>query len=430
MKHFYLILPLLVATSVHALTLQEAIKVSIENNPKTVANQLRVQSMEDRLKAQQKNWLPTINISTGVDLNKSSYLSEIRNSQLSSRNRSTSISSSVTLYDGGANRFATQAAEAELRALKARYSSSNALIPNTRGSIARSVIDAYAGLLEVVEQQNYLNFLSATLQIYATAFKGDDLIIIQQQMNDLKTRYIRADFNYKEAVKDFKYFSTVTAPDISDMDTIEQAIASLQIPETAEEAFRIALVKNPNIKMAEYDLESSQANYKSGQARRTAPLIYLQAATSRGAGEINSISNRTNDKSIGVYLSYNFDAKNSNLESAAVKSVEAAQRDLDGEIDETKHTIESVYPSLENQQSLYASQLENLKSADESLNQILEKMKKNNKVDINTALNVLGSHQQYTSQSLAQKISILYTRFNIQRTVGTLFDNLGGLRKR
>ncbi len=430
MKHIYFLAPLLLSTSLNAMTLQEAIKTSIENNPKTVANQLRVQAMEDRLKAQKVNWLPTATAIVGSDLSTSKYSTAGLNRTTNGRDHSASLVATMTIYDGGANKFATQEAEAELKAMKARYSSSNALIPNTRGSIANGVMDAYAGLLQVIEQKKYLGFLSSTLAKFAPGFTGDDLVLIQQRINDLKTSHIRTDFNYQEALKDFKYFATVPAPPTAELDTIEQAIDSLIIPHNAEEAFRIALEKNPNIKTAEYDAESSKLGYEAGKARRSSPLIYAQAAVTKGNGAVNDISNRSTSSSVGIYLSYTLDGKNKHLESAGLKNVEAAKRDLDGMIDETKHTIDSVYPSLQNQLNIYRSQLENLKVATESLNQILVKIKNGEFVDINVALNILSSHQSYTQQCLDLKISILYTRFRIQRTVGTLFDQLGEIRSR
>ena len=430
MKPIYFLLPILVSSSLHALTLQEAIKISIDTNPKTVANQLRVQAMEDRLKAQKLSWLPTVTTTLGTDLSRSKYSSEMLDRSSSSRENSVGASTSFKLYDGGADKFATLEAEANLKAMKARYSSSNALIPNTRGSIAREVIDAYAGLLEVIEQQKYLGFISGVLQTYATAFRGDDLVVVQQKINDLKTSNIKINFNHEQALKDFKYFTTVEAPAAAELDTIQQAIQSLVIPANADEAFRIALDKNPNIKMAEYDVESSQYGYEAGRARRNSPQISLQASTNRSLGNTNDTLNRSGRASIGVYLSYTLDAKKSHFDAASVKTLEAAKNDLSAMTKETKYTIETFYPNLENQENVFRSQLENLKSADDSLNQILAKIKAGQTVDINVALNVLSAHQQYTYQSITQQVSILYTRFNIQRSVGTLFDNLGGLRQR
>ncbi|MBC7420216.1 MAG: TolC family protein [Bdellovibrio sp.] len=424
MKSFYFLAPLLLSTSLHALTLQEAIKTSIDQSSKTAGNQLRVQAMEDRLKAQKVNWLPTASISIGSNISSSRFDSERFSQSSIGRSQSAALISSVTLYDGGANKFSTLAAEADLKAMKARFSSSNALIPYTRGSIASDTVDAYVGLLQVIEQKNYLNFLSATLKKYAPGFTGDDLVLIEQRINDLKTSNIRTDFNHSRALEDFDYFTTVPAPPPSQLDTIDQAINSLIIPASGEEAINIALEKNQNIKTAQYELESSEYSYQGGHARRTLPNVILQASISKAISDSNNTSGRSNNSNVGVYLNYPLDAKNSHFEAAALKNVEASKRELEVAVEEAKHSIKSIYPSLQNQLNLYRSQAANLKSATDSLNVILEKIRRGDFVDINVALNILSSHQMYTQQCLDLKISILYTRFKIQRTVGTLFDNL------
>lgn len=407
-----------------AMTLQEAIKVSLENNPKTVANQLRVKAMEDRVQAQRLSWYPKIYLNAGYDISESRQSSEAFSVNSQSKSARVGIGSAITLYDGGSNSYSQKAAEADLKAMQARYSSSNALIPNTRGSIARAVKNAYVNLLEIAERKNYLRRLESTLHLFMTAANTDDeKTLVQQRINDLKSSMAEVEASQSAALNDFKYFATVPAPLV--MQPLEDVIASLNIPANADEAFRIALEKSPNIKLASYELESAQYKYKSEKADLYSPRVTLNASVQRGSNINDESSSQGTSASIGINIRYTLDPSAGSRNRATQKTVEASQRDKEGAIEETKFEIDSIYPYLMNQQQIYLLQLESLRSAEESLNQLINKIKNGQKVDIKFGItNVLDPHKQYVMICLQQKIEILNVRFNIQRSVGILFDSV------
>ena len=415
----------MVSSSGFSMTLQEAIKFSLQNNPKTVANQLRVEAMEERVKAQRMSWYPKLNISTGLDTSFNKYSSSGGTSSTSqSEGNHTSVSSSINLYDGGAEKYSELAAEADLKATRARYNSSNAFIPNTRGSIARQVSTAYVSLLEIKEQKKYLDRLSGILKLMLSRADENEKVLLSQRIDDLKTSLLSNASRFTEALIDFKYFATVPAPE--EMQTLEQVIESLKIPVNADEAFRVAVQKSPNLKLAEFELESAQLNYKSEKARLNSPRASLVTSMNRSGNQTDSSSSNSESVSIGINISFSLDAANGHRETAASKNVEAAQRDSDGAIEELKFEIESIYPKLESMQQIYLSQLESLNNAEINLANLIKKLQSGEKVDLQKfGLPILDNHRQQTYICLGQKIEILTTRFNIQRTVGTLFDNVG-----
>ena len=422
MKHSLLIIALFaVSQNIFGLTLQETIKVALENNPKTIANQLRVQAQEDRLNAQKLNWYPKLTLSSGYETTKS------RRNNVDSNGQSLrfGINTSVSLYDGGANTLAVQAAAADLKATEARYSSSNALITNTRGSIAKLVKDAYVSLIQISEQRKYLNSLGNTLQLFLSVAKTDDeKLLVQQGISDLKTSLTDLEATYQASLNDFKYFSTIQAP--NSLQTFEEAISSLVIPRSADEAFQTALQKSPNIKLAEYELESAELKYKSGKADSYAPKVTLSSSLQRGANGGDGTHSQNSSASIGISIKYTLDASSNYRDAGAEKSMEASQRDKDGAIEQTRYEIDTVYPHLHNQQQIYLLQLANLKTTEDALNQFLAKIKAGQAVNISFGVNnILEPLRQYTTACLKLKIDILNTRFNIQRSVGTLFDNVG-----
>ncbi len=414
-----------VGSSAFSMTLQEAIKFSLQNNPKTVANQLRVEAMEERVKAQRMSWYPKLNISTGIDTsNFKQTSSDGASSASQSRGNRMGVSSSINLYDGGAEKYSQLAAEANLKATRARYNSSNALIPNTRGSIARQVSTAYVSLLEIKEQKKYLDQLAGILKLMMSVADENEKVLLSQRMDDLKTSLLSNSSKMTEALIDFKYFATVPAP--AEMQTLEQVIDSLKIPVNADEAFRIAVQKSPNLKQAEFELEAAKQNYKSEKANLYSPRVSLATSINRSGSQSDGSSSNSRSVSIGVMLSYTLDPATGHRDSAASKNVEAAQRDSDGATEELKFEIESIYPRLDSMQQIYRSQLESLNNAEVNLANLVKKLQGGEKIDLQKfGLPILDNQRQQTFICLSQKIEILTTRFSIQRTVGTLFDNVG-----
>ncbi|MFZ3231906.1 MAG: TolC family protein [Pseudobdellovibrio sp.] len=405
------------SNTVSAMSLQEAIRFSLENNPKTVANQLRVDAMKERASAQRMDLLPSLHLGANVQYS-------IDNSLASSSN-GIGLSTSVNIYNGGADSYAQKSLQASLKATDARYTSSNAYIPNTKGSIAKHVKDAYVSLIEVLEQKKYLDSLGATLQLFINANPTEDeKILIQQRINNLSTSLIRTESNLASALKDFKYFATVPAPEFDQLDSFEKVTQSLSIPTTVEEAFQMALIKSPDLKVAAFELEAAQYDYKSEKARLYSAKVNVNASIQRSNSAMDGSNSQLNSRSIGLSVGYILSPSSSLRDSAAAKSVQASMRDRDGAVDELKYDIESIYPALETQEKLYESQLANLKSADDSLKVIIQKIKQGQKVDLKTALSVLDSQGQYWSNCLMQQHSILDTHFNIQRSVGILFEGL------
>lgn len=403
---------------VNAMSLQEAIRLSLENNPKTGANQLRVEAMQDRAKAQWASLYPALRLSSSVDMSNMDGLT--------TTSHGISVGTSVTIYNGGADKYEQKSLQASLKATDARYSSSDASMPNTKGSIAKNVKDAYVSLVDVIEQKKYLDILSQTLQIFMSAKPSDDeKLLIQQRLNNLNTSLIRTQASLESALRDFRYFATVPAPDLNQLDSYDQVTDSLDIPNSADEAFQMALQKSPDLKVAAYELEAAQYDYKAEKARLYAPKVSANASIQRGTSVTNGFSSSVRTNSIGLSASFTISGASHYQDSAAAKNVAASMRDRDGAIDELKYKIESIYPSLETQEKLYESQLQNLKSAQVSMDDIVRKIKAGQKVDLKTAMSVLDSQSQYWSSCVMQKKSILDTRFNIQRTIGTLFESLG-----
>jgi len=332
----------------------------------------------------------------------------------------------MNIYDGGAARNSAKAGEASLKAMDARYSSSNARIPNTKGSIASDVVDAYISLIESREQRNYSVSTGQVLQtILSAAATDDEKVLLEQRLNNLKTSLISIDSNIEDFKRTFQYVSTAAAPDLESLQSLDEVIQALVIPSNVQQAINIAMEKSPDLKVADYELESAKYQYQAEKSRLYSPQVDVHASRTNDAGRISGLSERSSTSSIGISVSFTLGASKALKESAAAKSVQASQLDHDGAVEELKYNIESTYPRLKAQEDLYLSQDSNLKSAAAALQAMLDKIQHGEKVDIKIVLSLLDSQSMYWMNALKQKKSIAYIHFNIERTIGTVFENAG-----
>lgn len=410
---------LLSAQTASSMTLLEAIQVSLQNNPKLVANENRIEAAEDRLKASRLDWVPDVRVGVGYNFNQSD-----QNAVAQSRN--VGVGASMNLYDGGARAQSLIAEESDFEARKDRNNTTNPYSRNTRASVAGSVLDTYVNVLNIVESKRYANFTESTLKIFLKAAVVEtEAAIIKQQLEVLKTTNAKLDFRLAQAQKDFKKFTTVPLPPIESLQTLDEAIRSLGIPADETRAIEIALTKNPDIKVAEKDLVSAKARYEAEKASY-GPQVSMNVSAGRGgsrAGSDNFESSTT--KTIGFNVSMRFDIGKKYSLSASQKSITAAENDQSAEIDDTQYEIGNMYSRLQNQSDIYKVQAEALRVAQEKLQLVLDKIKNGQPVQIkDEALFSLQVYNGYSSETLVGRTEILYSRFKIQQVVGTLFDNL------
>ena len=408
-----------ITQSASAMTLLEAIQVSLENNPKLVANENRIEAAEDRLKASRLDWVPDVRIGAGYNFNQSDQ-------NPVSQSRNVGVGASLNIYDGGARTQNLIAEESDLEARKDRNNTTNPFTRNTRASIAGSVLNTYVSVLSIVEEKKYANFSENTLKTFLKAAVLDtEVAIIKQQLEVLKTQNTRLDFRLAQAQKDFKRFTTVALPPLETLQSLDEVIRSLGIPANESSAKEIALVKNPDIKVAARDLKSARARYEAQKASY-GPQVSVNVSAGRGGsrrGGENFESSTT--KTIGFNVSMQFDVGRKYSLSASQKSIEAAANDNSAEIEDAKYEIERIYSQMQNQTEIYKVQVAALRVAQERLQLVLNKIKNGEFVEIkDEALFSLQVYSGYSTATLIGRTEILNSRFAIQQAVGTLFDNL------
>ena len=410
---------LLIAHGASAMTLLEAIKVSLQNNPKLVANENRIEAAEDHLEATRLDWVPDVRVGAGYNFNQNDQ-------NPVSQSRNVGVGASLNLYDGGVRKQNLISEESDLAAKKDLNNTTNPYTRNTRASVAGSVLNTYVNVLNIIEEKKYANFTESTLKIFLKAAVIDsEAAIIKQQLEVLKTQNTRIEFRLAQAKKDFKRFTTVELPSLDSLQTLDEAIRSLGIPANENSAIEIAMLKNPDIKVAAKQLVSAKARYEAQKASY-GPQVSMNVSVGAGGSRSNGEDfNTSTTKTVGFNVSMQFDVSRKYSLSASQKSIEAAENDNSAEIEDTRYKIENIYSQLQNQTEIYRIQVEALRVAQERLQVVLNKIKNGQVVEIkDEALFSLQVYNGYSSATLAGRTDILNSRFAIQQAVGTLFDNL------
>ncbi|WP_409478323.1 TolC family protein [Pseudobdellovibrio sp. HCB154] len=421
MKKLILLVTLSASTS-YGIGLKEAIKGAIQNNPRTTAIDLRMQAMQDRKKAQYMDLLPSLHIGSSANFS--------QNQMAGGTSRSTSygnnVGVSMNLYNGGADVESLRAAEERLKATDAEYNSSNSQIPNTRGRFASSVFESYISLVENYEQKNFVVDLKKKLEFLQKAhLNEEERETLNQRITDLETSMVNVDYGISEAQKDFTYFTTLPAPQALDLESFDQLRSGLVIPENAEKAFQIALEKSPDIQSMNHRLAAETHEREADKRKLFRPRVDLNASyndnTSRGD---SGPSVNSKGAYVGVSLTYTIGAGSVYRNRAGNKELEATRSERDATLADVQYSLNARYHALANQEKVQSLQQQNLQTADTRLATIFKKIEKGDKIEFKDMIAAVDTRSNYWQSNLQLKRNIIAARFNLQRTVGTLFDEI------
>lgn len=421
MKKLILLVTLSASTS-YGIGLKEAIKGAIQNNPRTTAIDLRMQAMQDRKKAQYMDLLPSLHIGSSANFS--------QNQMAGGTSRSTSyghnVGVSMNLYNGGADVESLRAAEERLKATDAEYNSSNSQIPNTRGRFASSVFESYISLVENYEQKNFVVDLKTKLEFLQKAhLNEEERETLNQRITDLETSMVNVDYGISEAQKDFTYFTTLPAPQASDLESFDQLRSGLVIPENAEKAFQIALEKSPDIQSMNHRLAAETHEREADKRKLFRPRVDLNASyndnTSRGD---SGPSVNSKGAYVGLSVTYRIGAGSVYRNRAGNKELEATRSERDATLADVQYSLNARYHALANQEKVQSLQQQNLQTADTRLATIFKKIEKGDKIEFKDIIAAVDTRSTYWQSNLHLKRNIIAARFNLQRTVGTLFDEI------
>lgn len=418
------LLLLFTAIDSYALTLKETIETAFDNNPITEANDLRLEALGWDVKGVKLDRLPSgyISFSQGLSYYRSTFGGEIMSSN--SANTDMSLGMSVRLYDGGAGKNRVCVAEKNYEALKATNNSTNALIPDTLGSLASSVFENYV----------LLSSLDMEVNFFRQQMKLQEILLKYAPNEDQKNAVIS---NLKGSQKgiDGKLYQAalaitsyeeelVNVPLSGLMDNLDVVARQIIVPESAEKAIEIGLTKNPEIQIANSYLEATRCSLKAQKADSSSWKLDMNASV--GASHFNGQQDSSSaGNTIGLTLSKPLSPSRGAYMTASSLRVQAIEKDLDKEIRRLKTSLSgNLYPQMLHYEKDVEYYRQRIIDNNNEAMVLIKKLENHEPVDFQTAREMVGQGYDFHWQYIDNLKSYITVKFNIQKKIGILFDEI------
>jgi len=240
---------------VSAQTIEDALAKAYLNNPTLLSSRAGLRSTDESVPQALANWRPSVEITTSAGAEVvSSNTSTGTDRHQSRRPKDLGISLTQPLFRGGRTLAATSAAENEIRAARAR-------LLETEQNILLQAATAYLNVYrdQAVLRLNQNNEEVLQRQLEATRDRFEVGEITRTDVHQAEARLARSKADRIQSAGDLEtsranYLNIVGEPAPETL-TLPQRVSDL--PASAEEAVRIAVVNNPGVIAAEFDRRSS-----------------------------------------------------------------------------------------------------------------------------------------------------------------------------
>ncbi len=285
---------------VKAQSLVDALTAAYQNNPTLLARRASLRATDEEVPQALANWRPD------VSMNVDAGFADVTNTNATGSGReqwrqqqSAGIDVTQPLFRGGRTLSATSEAENTVRAERARLLA-------TEQSVLLSVISAYMDVFreEAVLKLNLNNEQVLKRQLEATRDRFEVGEITRTDVHQAEARLARTTADRIQSEGDLEIARAEYRNVVG-----ESAPANLQVPdlpgdlpETKEDALKLAATKNPAVLSAEFDRRAS-IDSADGVLGELLPEVELTAGLSRafeGAGEQGRSD--TADISIGITI--------------------------------------------------------------------------------------------------------------------------------
>lgn len=402
-------------------TLRESVLMAISLNPKTKSKDIQIESMHERTLSAKANKYPSGSVSCSQSTT-NAVMSGVSSNSIS---RDCNITGSMTLYDGGSNNYSYLATKEEEEAQRQRFNSTNPFIQNTKGSLANQTMGAYMGLTSSKESINSANRDIIILQnILTTTTNSDDQGLVNAKIAQIKMSLARSKSNYLKSLSDFKYVVTTYPAD--NLENMEDAIHSLEIPTSADEAVQISLQKNPDVQATNASLRAANDTLLAAKAA-LGPRVSLVLTLDKNSyvSPMDSINNYSEHSTYaGVQISIPLSLSTYHYTKSQELSKRAAELDRDAALDDAQHGIESAYAELE------AAEIQHdlaLKAYNDAMAVVQATQTKiiNHDPTVPSIQTCLSQYENLSSQVgnlMGAQSTIVVLKFTIQQLAGTVFD--------
>lgn len=256
-------LPLFFTGSVHALTLEQAIKDTLNTHPEVSASINSRYSADYDLKAAKGGYLPSVNLNAGTGWEQTDNATT-RASNDHRRNLHRS-ESSITLTQNVFNGFATTS---EVARQKATVNSRAYGVSNSSETTALSAIQVY---MDVLMRQQFVKLAEENLASHERIF--DQINLRTQQGVGRQADYEQAQARLAQARNNLLTEQTNLEDARTNFFSITGAEAegltqptSVATPGSLEGARKVMLENSPLLKLAESDVEASRQQYEASKS--------------------------------------------------------------------------------------------------------------------------------------------------------------------
>ncbi|MGU3522340.1 TolC family outer membrane protein [Enterobacteriaceae bacterium C23F] len=256
-------LPLLFSGAACALTLEQAIKNTLNTHPDVSASMNSRYSADYDLKAAKGGYLPSLNLNAGTGWEQTdNSTTRAANDHRRNLNRS---ESSLTLTQNVFNGFATTS---EVARQKATVNSRAYGVSNSSENTALSAIQAY---LDVLMRQQFVTLAEDNLLSHERIF--DQITLRTQQGVGRQADYEQAQARLAQARNNLlteqtnlddsrTNFFSITGTEAQDL--IQPAVVAT--PGSVQEAQKVMLENSPLLKLAQSDVEATRQQYEASKS--------------------------------------------------------------------------------------------------------------------------------------------------------------------
>lgn len=303
MKKMALVLPLcLVAASVYADTLHDAVEATVKTNPDVLAETHQRQAVAKEIDQAEAGYYPTLDfaVGTGWEMTDNPTTRAAGKGEVHMNRDEASLNMRQMLFDGMETKH-------EVERQQARTNSRAFSVFSTAENTGLEAVKAY---LDVLKEQKLVELAQTNLEAHQ---RTHDQITLRsergvgrradmdQSLGRLalaEANLVAEESNLQDAETSYLRIVGMSVNALTQPDSPYQ-----QLPDTVDEAVNIAVNNHPTLKMAEYDVESAYAQHATAKAPFY-PDVHFELGT-RADHDIDGTRGMDKDITAMVRLRYN-----------------------------------------------------------------------------------------------------------------------------
>jgi adhesin transport system outer membrane protein len=411
---------LVFSLSANALTLQDAIKDMLANNPDVQTARQEMLSREHEIRGAKAGYLPTLNAEAGVGREWTRSPST-GNSAVTLTREEAALRLRQTVYDG----FSTSS---EVARQKARYKSSLYTAIDTQENAALRASQAY---INVLRQGELLSLLKESLDEHQRIFdqmslrtesgvgSQADVAQITVRLSLATSNFIAGKNNFLDALSQFQGLVGYI-PDASQL----EMPPALILPSSLDESLNVAFDKHPTIKSAEADIEAAEAQYAASKSKAH-PKLTIEGDRTWNE-DIDGVTGRNEDWVIALRLKYNLynggrDSARRKQSAELVTKAKDVMRGARWETEEGMRLSWYAYEATQQQLGHLELHVKSVESTKKAYSQQFDIGRRTLLDLLDTESELISAKQTYVNTKYDQ----LYSQIRVLNSSGQLTESLG-----